>query len=105
MKTNLRKSENTCILSTCSDLHSVLSLVKLLARKFFSSNLNIIWYDFLLVQICEQQNTWNVKWDDRQKVPYACKGNQWVGYDDVRSTTIKVRNMQINQFIYEFKLQ
>jgi hypothetical protein len=104
-KTNLRKSENPCILSTCSDFHSILSLVKLLAREFFSSNLNITWYDFLLVQICEKQSTWNMKWDDQQMVPYACNGNQWVGYDNVRSTTNKVRNMQVNQFIYELKLQ
>jgi hypothetical protein len=89
----------------CSDFHSILSLVKLLARKFVSSHLNIIWYDFLLVQICEKQSTWNMKWDDQQKVPYACKGNQWVGYDDVRSTTLKVRNTQMNWFIHELKVQ
>jgi hypothetical protein len=85
-------------------IFSVIFLVKLLARKLFS-NLNIKCYDFLFVQICEKQSTWNVKWDDQQKVPYACNGNQWVGYDDVNSTTIKVRTMQRNQFIYEFKLQ
>jgi hypothetical protein len=35
MKTNLRKSENPCILNTYSDFCIVLSLVKLLAREFF----------------------------------------------------------------------
>ncbi|XP_023723097.2 acidic mammalian chitinase [Cryptotermes secundus] len=56
-------------------------------------------------EICEEQSTWMEVWDDQQKVPYACKGNQWVGYDNVKSTLYKVRNTQINQFIYELKLQ
>jgi GH18 family chitinase len=97
MKTNLRKSENPRILSTCNDFHHILSLVNFMSRECFS-NLNITWYDFLLVQICEKQSTWAVKWDDQQKVTYACNGNQWVGYDDVRSTTVKVRNIANKSF-------
>lgn len=30
-------------------------------------------------------------WDDEHKVPYLYKGDQWVGYDDIQSLTLKVR--------------
>jgi flagellar biosynthesis component FlhA len=46
-----------------------------------------------------------VKWDDKQKVPYACNGNQFVGYDDVQSIIHKVRNMKRKSIICEFKHQ
>ena len=29
-------------------------------------------------------------WDEEQKVPYIFKGDQWVGYDNLRSVQIKV---------------
>ena len=29
-------------------------------------------------------------WLDEQEVPYAVKGDQWVGYDDEKSLSIKV---------------
>ncbi|PSN37589.1 hypothetical protein C0J52_14524 [Blattella germanica] len=38
-------------------------------------------------EICE--NNWTEKWDDQQQVPYACKGNQLVGYDSIKSIKIK----------------
>lgn len=31
-------------------------------------------------------------WDAPQDVPYAYKGNEWVGYDNVKSFNIKVRS-------------
>lgn len=31
-------------------------------------------------------------WDDSQNVPYAYKGTEWVGYDNVNSFRIKVRS-------------
>ncbi|KAJ8871793.1 hypothetical protein PR048_028133 [Dryococelus australis] len=42
-------------------------------------------------EFCETNMTspWTVVWDDVQKVPYAHSGDQWIGYDDVRSLTIK----------------
>jgi hypothetical protein len=41
-----------------------------------------------------------VRWDEQQKVPFACFKDQWVGYDDIRSVTYKVRRIQRNQFIW-----
>lgn len=32
-------------------------------------------------------------WNQAQKVPYAYKGNQWLGYDNTKSFQIKVTNM------------
>ena len=45
-------------------------------------------YICVCIQICEGQ--WTEHWNDPQQVPYATNGNQWVGYDNVRSITIKV---------------
>ncbi|CAO1336600.1 unnamed protein product [Diamesa serratosioi] len=38
-------------------------------------------------EICE--NNWPRVWQSTQQVPYAFKGDQWVGYDDVESVTVK----------------
>lgn len=40
-------------------------------------------------EICEKLSSWNVKWDDEQKVPFACNGNQFVAYDNQKSIAIK----------------
>ena len=34
------------------------------------------------------------RWDPEQQVPYMYDGDQWVGYDNVRSLTIKVNLCQ-----------
>jgi hypothetical protein len=54
---------------------------------------------FPSVQICEQMRAWNMYWDDQQMVPYGCKGNQFVGYDDIQSTIIKVHS-HTNKFYH-----
>ena len=43
-------------------------------------------------QICVKlkTNEWKVYRDDTQKVPYAVKGRQWIGFDDVQSIKDKL---------------
>ncbi|XP_069678524.1 acidic mammalian chitinase-like [Periplaneta americana] len=42
-------------------------------------------------EICEKLSSWNVIWDDEQKVPFACNGNQFVGYDNPKSIGLKAQ--------------
>ncbi|KAJ8307499.1 hypothetical protein KUTeg_015583 [Tegillarca granosa] len=44
-------------------------------------------------EICNniQNNSWIRVWNDEHKVPYAYKGDQWVGFDDMESIEIKCR--------------
>lgn len=43
-------------------------------------------------EICEMlKDDAKYIWDDEQKVPYAVQGDLWVGFDDERSTRIKLR--------------
>ncbi|XP_069489169.1 chitotriosidase-1-like isoform X2 [Ambystoma mexicanum] len=37
-------------------------------------------------------------WIEEQKVPYAYKGNQWVGYDDIQSITTKAQYLKASGF-------
>lgn len=48
---------------------------------------------FYFKKICKKIKSegWKREWDDTQKVPYAYGGNQWVGYDDVKSIKLKVK--------------
>lgn len=42
-------------------------------------------------EICQNLNAgWTRRWNDDHKVAYAFSGNQWVGYDDTTSLTVKV---------------
>uniref|UniRef100_A0A3B4GI99 chitinase n=1 Tax=Pundamilia nyererei TaxID=303518 RepID=A0A3B4GI99_9CICH len=40
-------------------------------------------------EICTFIQTGSIKWIDEQKVPYAIKGNEWVGFDNRQSFEIK----------------
>lgn len=42
-------------------------------------------------EICPRVNSgsFNYRWEDAQQVPYAFSGNEWVGFDDIRSVTAK----------------
>ncbi|XP_067685773.1 chitinase-3-like protein 1 [Haliotis asinina] len=43
-------------------------------------------------EICKYlKEGWTRVWDDDQQVPYAYKGDQWVGYDDQQSFGLKVQ--------------
>lgn len=62
-------------------------------RCIYPKLFNIFWnkFNFNTYQICENlKSGWSRVWDDEQKTPYAYRGNQWVGYDDVESVAIKV---------------
>lgn len=37
-------------------------------------------------------------WDTPQDVPYAYQGNQWVGYDNVKSFDIKVKSAPLPHY-------
>lgn len=52
------------------------------------------------LEICELQKGggWTTVFDNEQKNPYTYSGNQWVGYDDVQSITLKAayaKNMKL----------
>ncbi|XP_067387545.1 acidic mammalian chitinase-like [Emydura macquarii macquarii] len=49
-------------------------------------------------EICTFLNTAEVRWIDDQKVPYAVKGNEWVGYDDKCSYKHKVKYLKEKNF-------
>lgn len=44
-----------------------------------------------------KSNSLTEVWDDSQKVPYAFRGTQWVGYDNVRSVNEKALYINRNQ--------
>ncbi|KAG5274672.1 hypothetical protein AALO_G00138880 [Alosa alosa] len=49
-------------------------------------------------EICGFLNGASVNWIDDQMVPYAVKGNEWVGYDDKKSYDIKVQYLKEKKF-------
>ena len=46
-------------------------------------------------ELCEKfKENWNNDWDDEHKVPYAFKGNQFVGYENLRSLREKINYLK-----------
>lgn len=42
-------------------------------------------------EVCKLlKDGWTKEWNEEQKIPYAFKEDQWVGYDDPKSIKIKV---------------
>uniref|UniRef100_A0A8C6WYY0 chitinase n=1 Tax=Neogobius melanostomus TaxID=47308 RepID=A0A8C6WYY0_9GOBI len=49
-------------------------------------------------EICSFLRGASLNWIDEQKVPYAIQGNDWVGFDNMRSLGIKVEYLKKNNF-------
>ncbi|XP_062283114.1 acidic mammalian chitinase-like [Scomber scombrus] len=49
-------------------------------------------------EICTFLQGGSVHWIDEQKVPYAMKGNEWVGFDNKHSFDIKAKYVKDNKF-------
>nr|XP_057907110.1 acidic mammalian chitinase-like [Doryrhamphus excisus] len=49
-------------------------------------------------EICTFLNGGSLHWIDEQKVPYAIKGNEWVGFDNRQSYEIKAKYLKENHF-------
>ena len=61
-------------------------------RGFFSPEVGIMPYN----EICHTSSSWTFFWETDQKVPYALKGDQWVGFDDIHSVAIKLNYILAN---------
>ncbi|XP_055379610.1 acidic mammalian chitinase-like [Condylostylus longicornis] len=51
------------------------------------------------LEICEEFHSfrdWAKYWDNREKVPYAFRGNQWLSYDNVQSVQLKAQYVNEN---------
>ncbi|XP_051805851.1 acidic mammalian chitinase-like isoform X2 [Acanthochromis polyacanthus] len=49
-------------------------------------------------EICNFLQGGSIHWIDEQKVPYAIKGNEWVGFDNEQSYEIKAKYLKENKF-------
>ena len=65
------------------------------ARRLNSKDQHCLRFCF---QVCEAfiYGGGTVKWHSQHQVPYAFKGNNWVGYDNVRSLKAKVHLLLLN---------
>lgn len=75
-------------------------LIQNLSLQKNSSFLNLPFFQFTresgllsYYEICEKLNkqNWTYVFNDEQKVPYAYKGSEWVGYDNIRSVKLKTQ--------------
>lgn len=56
-----------------------------------------------IVQICSFLKDSTIQWIDDQKVPYATKNNEWVGFDTKESYEIKVGGIStLSIYMYTF---
>ncbi|CAJ1084730.1 acidic mammalian chitinase-like [Xyrichtys novacula] len=49
-------------------------------------------------EICTFTQGGNIHWIDEQMVPYAVKGNEWVGFDNMQSFEIKAKYLKDNKY-------
>lgn len=65
---------------------------------YFLSISKILIIYFVFVQICLEINKggWRQVYDSTRETPYMSKGNQWVGYDNVKSIKAKVNYAKQN---------
>lgn len=52
-------------------------------------NEKLITFIFQICEFLRVENT-TLVWDNEQQVPFAYRGDQWVGFDDERSLKTKV---------------
>jgi chitinase len=65
-----------------------------LAGSFYPDKEGFLGYNEICTNIIN--NGWAREWQSVQKVPYAYKGDQWVGYDDIESVFSKIMYININ---------
>jgi hypothetical protein len=59
---------------------------------------------YLGLQICESRIAGQLveQWNAAQNTAYACKGDQWVGYDNIEAVKIKVRFIMCSSYCGNF---
>lgn len=75
-----------------SDIHKHISF------RYYKRITTISRAHLFICQTCSFLNGASVEWIEDQKVPYAVKGDQWVGFDNDRSIDAKVRCRVVGYF-------
>jgi chitinase len=60
----------------------------------FTTETGFLGFNEILYNI--ETQGWNRYWEDKQQVPYAVHGDQWVGYDDAQSVKAKLDYIRRN---------